>query len=149
MNIGKLIKGDELIVLLKDKCSFRPIKNDEVSNIYRSIIDWPKIKHLRCQQLLCSTKPCPNKRPDIDNLIVIFTFYVNVGNPIIGFCIMVELKLIISFIDNKKYNQTNLFFSKLHEECCGESFYSYEIKDNQSLSEDFQNNIIHMVKAFS
>ena len=106
----------------------------------------PKIKHLRCQQLLCSTKPCPNKRPEIDNLIVKVTFYDNVENPIIGFCnVMVELKLIISFIDNKKYNHTNLFFSKLHEECCGESFYSYEIKDNQSLSEDFQNNIMNMV----
>ena len=66
-----------------------------------AIIDWPKIKPLRCQQLLCSTKPCPNKRPDIDNLIVKVTCYGNVGNPIIGFCnIMVELKLII-----KKYNQ--------------------------------------------
>ena len=70
MNIGKLINGDELIILLKDKCSFRTIKIDEVSNIYRSVIDWPKIKHLRCQQLLCSTKPCPNKRLEIDNLIV-------------------------------------------------------------------------------
>ena len=118
MNIGKVINGDELIFLLKDKCSFRTIKNDEVSNIYRSVIDWPKIKHLRCQQFLYSTKPCPNKRPEIDNLIVKVTFYDNVGNPIIGFCnVMVELKLIISFIDNKKY--------KLHEECCGESFYSY------------------------
>ena len=48
MNIGKIINGDELIILLKDKCSFRKIKNDEVSNIYRSVIDWPKIKHLRC-----------------------------------------------------------------------------------------------------
>ena len=110
----------------------------------------PKIKHLRCQQLLCSTKPCPNKRPEIDNLIVKVTFYDNVENPIIGFCnVMVELKLIISFIDNKKYNQTNIFFSKLHEECCGESFYSYEKKDNQSLSEDLQNNSMNMVKALS
>ena len=62
-------------------------------------------------QLLCSTKPCPNKRPEIDNLIVKVSFYDNVGNPIIGFCnVMVELKLIISLIDNKKYNQTNIFF---------------------------------------
>ena len=48
MNIGKMINGVELIILLKDKCSFRTIKNDEVGNIYRSVIDWPKIKHLRC-----------------------------------------------------------------------------------------------------
>ena len=105
MNIGQLIKGDDLIVLLKYKCSFKPIKNNEVGNIYRSIIDWLKLKHLCCQQLLCSTKPCPNKRPYIDNLIVKVTFYDNVGNAIICFCnIMVELKLIISYIDSKKYN---------------------------------------------
>ena len=42
MNIVQLIKGDDLIESLEDKCSFRPIKNDEVSNIYRSVIDWPK-----------------------------------------------------------------------------------------------------------
>ena len=102
MNIGKINNGDELIILLKDKCSLRTIKNDEVSNIYRSVIDCPKIKHLRCQQLLFSTKLCPNKRPKIDNLIVKNTFYDQVGNPIIGFCnVMVELKLKISFIDNK------------------------------------------------
>ena len=139
MNIGQLIKGDNLIVLLKEKCSFRPIKNDEVGNIYCSIVNWPKLKHLRCQQLLCSTKLCPNEWLDIDNLIVKGTFHDNVGNAIIGFCNnMVELKLIISYIDNKKYNQTNHFFSKLHEECCGESFCSYEGKDNQSLSESFK-----------
>ena len=65
---------------------------------------------------------------------LIVTFYDQVGNPIIGFCNnMVELKLIISFIDNKKYNQTNIFFSKLHEECCGESFYSYIINHYQKI----------------
>ena len=39
INIRKLINGDELINLLKDKCSFRSIKNDEVRNSYRSVID--------------------------------------------------------------------------------------------------------------
>ena len=39
-------------------------------------------------------------------------------------------------------------FSKMHEECCGESFYAYERKDNQSLSEDFQNNVMNMIKHF-
>ena len=59
-----------------------------------------------------STKLCPNKRPDIDSLIVKVTFYDNVGNPIIGFCnVMVELKLIISFIDNKNIIK-RIFFSQ-------------------------------------
>ena len=34
MNIERLLKGDDLIGLLKDKCCFRPIQNNEVSNIY-------------------------------------------------------------------------------------------------------------------
>ena len=74
MNIGQLINGDDLIVLLKDKSFFRPIKNNEVGNIYRSIIDQTKLKRLRCQQLLCFTKPSPNKRLDIEELIVKVTF---------------------------------------------------------------------------
>ena len=76
MNIGIIIKGDDLIVLLKDECAFKSIENDQVGNIFRSIIDWPKIKHLRCQQLLCSTKSCHSNRPDIDNLIVKVTFMI-------------------------------------------------------------------------
>ena len=131
MNIGIIIKGDGLIVLLKDECAFKLIENDEVGNIFRSIIDWPKIKHLRCQQLLCSTKPCHNKRLDIDNLIVKAIFYDKIGNKIIDFYnIMVQLKLIISFIDNKKYTKGTLFFTTLHEEYVGKSFYSCERKDN-------------------
>ena len=99
VNIGRSIN---LIVLLKHKYCFRPIEKDEVSNIYRSQIDQPKIKHICCQQLLLSTKPCLNKRPKIENLIVKATFFDNVGNTIIGFCnTMIELKLIIGYIDNK------------------------------------------------
>ena len=58
MNFGKIIIDDELIDILKDKCAFKPIENDQVYNIYRSVINWPKIKHLRCKQLLCSTRLC-------------------------------------------------------------------------------------------
>lgn len=101
---------------MKDKDTFKPIENNEVSNIFRSVIDWPKIKHLRCQQLLCSTKPYHNKVPDIYNLIVKVTFYDKIENAIISFYnIMVELKLIIIFIDNKTYNKVTLFLTTLHE----------------------------------
>ena len=63
---------------------------------------------------------------------------------------MVELKLIIIFIDNKNIiKQIFFFFTKLHEECCSESFYSYEKKDHQSLSEHLQKNLMNMVKTFS
>ena len=33
MNIGIIIKGDDLIVLLKDKCAFKPIENNQINNI--------------------------------------------------------------------------------------------------------------------
>ena len=56
MNIGIIIKGDDLIILLKDKRAFKSIENDQVSNMFRSIIDWSKIKHLRSQKILCSTR---------------------------------------------------------------------------------------------
>ena len=89
MNIEKLINDDELIVLLKDKCSFRPIKMMRLVIFCRSVIDWPKIKHLRCQKLLCSTKLCP---------------------PIIGFYnVMVELRSIIIFMIIKNIIKEMLF----------------------------------------
>ena len=101
---------DDLIFLLKDKYAFKPIENDQVSNIFRSVIYWPKIKYLRCQWLLYSTNLYHNKRPDIDNLIVKVTFYDKIGNAIIRYCnVMVELKFIVNFIDNRKYNKGILF----------------------------------------
>ena len=39
MNIGIIISGDELIDFLKDKYTFKPIENDQVTNIYRSVIN--------------------------------------------------------------------------------------------------------------
>ena len=109
IDIGKMVNGDELILFLNDRCAFKPVENDQVNIIYRSIINWPKIKHLRCQQLLCSTKRCINKRPNIDNLIVKVTFYDNNGDGIIGFYnIIEELNLIIIFIDYKKYSKGTL-----------------------------------------
>ena len=93
---------------------------------------------------------CLKKRPEINNLIIKIKFYDNNSDGIIRFCkIVVGLNLIISFIDNKKLQKRNIFSTTLHEECVGQSFYSYERKDNQSLSEDIQNNFMHMVKALS
>ena len=71
-----------------------------------------KIQHLLCQRLVCSTKPCHNKRPDRDNLIVRVTFYDKIGNEIIGSNnIMVELKLIIVLL-TIKYIPKELYFSQ-------------------------------------
>ena len=39
MNIGIIIKGDDLIVLLKHKSIFKPIESDQVSNIFCLISD--------------------------------------------------------------------------------------------------------------
>lgn len=48
INICKLINGDKLIEFLKDKRTFKPIKNDQIDNIYRFVIDWTRLKYLRC-----------------------------------------------------------------------------------------------------
>ena len=62
---------------------------------------------------------------------------------------MVELKLIVCFIDNKKYIKGSLFFTTLHEECVGKYFYSYERKDNQSISDEVQVNLMTMIESLS
>ena len=62
---------------------------------------------------------------------------------------MVELILIICFIDNKKYTKGTLFFTTLQEEYIGKSFYSYERKDNQYISDEFQVNLTNMLKSLS
>ena len=62
---------------------------------------------------------------------------------------MVELILIICFIDNKKYTEGTLFFTTLQEEYVGKYFYSYERKDNQSISDKFQVKFMNMMKSLS
>ena len=60
-----------------------------------------------------------------------------------------EFNLIISLVDNKKYNKGHTFFTTLHDECGGQFFYPYERKDNQSLSHEFQINLMKMMKTMS
>ena len=62
---------------------------------------------------------------------------------------MVKLKLIIIFIDNKEYTKGILFFTTLLEEYVGKSFYSYERKYDQSISDGFQLNLTNIMKVLS
>ena len=62
---------------------------------------------------------------------------------------MVKLKLIIIFIDNKEYTKGILFFTTLLEEYVGKSFYSYERKYDQSISDEFQLNLMNIMKVLS
>ena len=75
-------------------CPFEIIESEETSNVYRIYItNIAKIKHKRCQTLLCLTTPKSNIFPDIETLIVIISGYDNnalVGN---GYSnILMELK---------------------------------------------------------
>ena len=43
--------------LNENKCIFKIIESDQSCNIFLEEISWTRIKHNRCQQLLCSTNP--------------------------------------------------------------------------------------------
>ena len=62
---------------------------------------------------------------------------------------MVKLKLIIIFIDNKEYTKGILFFTTLLEEYVGKYIYSYERKYDQSISDEFQLNLMNIMKVLS
>ena len=67
---------ESLIEYLQKNCPFKIIDSEQSCNVYREYItNITKIKHIRCQNLLCSTTPKPNIRPDIDNLIVKISDY--------------------------------------------------------------------------
>ena len=69
--IGTEICGDDLIEYLEKNCPFKVIDPEQASNVYREFINnRTKVKQIRCQNLLCSTNPQFNIRPDIENFIV-------------------------------------------------------------------------------
>ena len=74
--IGTEITGDCLIEHLQKNWSFKIIDSEQSCNVYREYItNITKIKHIRCQNLLCSTTPKVNIRSNIDNLIVKISGY--------------------------------------------------------------------------
>ena len=110
-------RRDSLIEYLQKNCQFKIIDSEQACNVYREYItNITKIKHIRCQNLLCSTTPKPNIRPDIDNLIVRISGYDINGLVVNGYSnVLMELNIIIRYINQKKDISTSLFFTTLKE----------------------------------
>ena len=102
--IGTEITGDSLIEYLQKNCPVKIIDSEQASNVYRKYItNITKIKHIRCQNILCSTTPKPNIRPDIDNLIVRISGYDFNGLVVNGYSnVLMKLKIIIRYINKKR-----------------------------------------------
>ena len=89
--------------MLQDTCPFKVVESHQCSNIYTDSLDFPKVQHLKCHQVLSKTTPCVNQRLDIDNLFVMVTWFDKYGIPIIGFIkVIFSLPLINSYIHAKK-----------------------------------------------
>ena len=101
--IGTEISGDNLIEYLQKKCPVKITESDQSCNAYCSNIDTKaKIKHMRCQQLLCSSSTRSNIRPDVDNLIVTISCYDKGSLVVNGYSnVLMELKCVIRFINQK------------------------------------------------
>ena len=84
MNIGQVLVGDVLVDLLQDTCPFKVIEYYQCSNMFTDSLDFSKVQHLKWRQLLPTTSPCVNQRPDIDNLLIMVTCFEKYGIPIIG-----------------------------------------------------------------
>ena len=74
-NIGQVLVGDVLVDLLQDACPFKVIEYYQCSNMFTDSLDFSKVQHLKWRQLLPTTSPCVNQRPDIDNLLLIITCF--------------------------------------------------------------------------
>ena len=81
------------------------VGSHQCSNMYTDSLDFSKVQHLKCHQLLSKTSPCVNQRPYIDNLLVMVTYFKKYGIPIIGFTnVIFSLPLITSYNHAKKKN---------------------------------------------
>ena len=114
------ISGDDFIEYIQKNCTFKIVESDQSCNVYRSNINAKtKIKHMRCQHLLCSTSPRSNIRPDEKNLIVKISYYDKDGLVVNGYSnVLIELKCAVRFI-NKKRLFNIVVFTTLKENCVG------------------------------
>ena len=128
-SIGQIIDGDVLVELLQDTYPFKVIGSHQCSNVYTDSLDFSKVQHLKCHQLLSKLNPCMNQRPYIDNLLVIVTCFEKYGIPIIGLTnVIFSLPLITSYIHAKNKIKSTQLFSSLSKESLGEYFFSHKGK---------------------
>ena len=79
------------------------VESHQCSNVFTDSLDFSKVQHLKCHQLLSKTTPCVNQRPDIDNLLVMVICFEKYGIPIVGLTkVIFSLPLITSYIHAKK-----------------------------------------------
>ena len=86
------------------KYPFKISESEQSFYVYRTNIDRKtKVKHISCQQLLCSTPIWSNMRPYCDNLIVKISCYDKDWAVVNSYSnVMMKLKCVIRFINQKK-----------------------------------------------
>ena len=78
------------------------IEFHQCTNLFTYFLDFSKVQHLKCHQLLSKTTPCVNERSDINNLLVMVTYFEKYGILIIGLTnVIFSLPLITSYIHEK------------------------------------------------
>ena len=103
------------------------IGSHQCSNVYTDSLDFSKVQHLKCHQLLSKTTPCMNQ------MVTCFEKYII---PIIGFTnVIFSIPLITSYIHANNKNKSTKLFLSLSNESLGEEFVCYKRKDNKQLSE--------------
>ena len=147
--IGTEITGDSLIEYLQKNCPFKIIGSEQASNIYREYItNITKIKHIRCQNFSCSTTRISNIRSNIDNLIVKISGYDINGLVVNGYSnVLMELKIIIRYINFKKDISSSLFFTTLKGNCVGREYYDIKYLDKMQMTNEVQVKLIEFMNS--
>ena len=79
------------------------IASHQCSNVFTDSLDFPKVQHFKCHQLLSKTTPCVNQRPDINNLLVMVTCFEKYRIPVIRLTnVVFSLPLITNYIHSSQ-----------------------------------------------
>ena len=109
-----------------------------------------KIKHIRCQNLLCSTNSQCNIRPNVENLIVKISCFDKDGLVVNGYSnVLIELSFVIKFINQKKDIASTLFFTMLKESCIGKEYYDIKYSDKTQMSNELQVQLLELMNKMS
>ena len=151
LSIGTEIHGDDSIECLEKHCPFKIIDSEQASNVYREFINnRTKIKHIRCQNLLYSTNPQCNICPNVENLIVKISGFDKDGLVVNGYSnVLIELTLVIKFINQKKDIVLTLFFTTLKESCSGKEYYDIKHSDKTQMSNELQVQLLELMNKMS
>ena len=97
---------------------------------------------------LCSTTPKPNIRPDIDNLIVKISGYDINDLVVNGYSnILMELKIIVRYINKYKDISTSLFLTTLKGNCVGREYYDIKYSDKMQMTNEVQVKLLEFINS--